>query len=205
MADDDAQGFRAGQTGLIVRVPEAESLVRMWRDRLDPSARAGVPAHVTVLFPFLDAGRIDEGVHAAIGEVLGRHESFDGRFGRCGRFPGVLYLDPEPDTGFRRLTEAIAERWPEHPPFGGQFDDVVLHLTVAQGQEETVLQKAEAALLSGLPVVARVSAVDLLVYDGARWRQRASFPLGWARWRVADDGAGGGLGFSGAALRRRWE
>ncbi|WP_405771063.1 2'-5' RNA ligase family protein [Streptomyces sp. NBC_01538] len=178
MVDDDARGFQAGQSGLIVRVPEAEPLVRAWRDRLDPSARAGVPAHVTVLFPFLDARRIDEDVCAAIGEVLGRHESFEARFDHCGRFPGVLYLAPEPDTGFRRLTEAIVERWPENPPFRGQFDDVVPHLTVAQGQDEAVVEKAEADLLTGLPVFAQVSSVDLLVHDGTGWRQRASFPLG---------------------------
>ncbi|MFI7238151.1 2'-5' RNA ligase family protein [Streptomyces cyaneofuscatus] len=97
MADDGAQGIQAGRSGLIVRVPEADPLVRAWRDRLDPSARAGVPAHVTVLFPFLDldVSRIDEGVRAAIGEALGRHRSFEARsfearFDHCGRFPGVL-------------------------------------------------------------------------------------------------------------------
>ncbi|MFE1880444.1 2'-5' RNA ligase family protein [Streptomyces diastatochromogenes] len=174
MADD---GFHAGQSGLIVRVPAAEPAVRAWRDRLDPSARVGVPAHVTVLFPFLDASRIDQGVCTAIGEVLDRHQSFGVRFERCGRFPGVLYLAPEPDTPFRRLTEAFVARWPENPPFGGQFDDVVPHLTVAQGQDEAVLEKAEADLLGSLPVVAHVSSVDLLVHDGTRWRQRGSFPL----------------------------
>jgi 2'-5' RNA ligase len=183
MADDDAQGFQAGRSGLIVRVQEAEHLVRAWRDRLDPSAGAGVPAHVTVLFPFLDASLVDEGVCAAIGEVVGRHQAFEARFDHCGRFPGVLYLAPEPDADFRSLTEAIAERWPEYPPFGGQFDDVVPHLTVVQGQDEAVLEKAEADLLTGLPVVAQVSAVDLLIHDGTRWRRRASFPLAQARLR----------------------
>jgi 2'-5' RNA ligase len=178
MADDGAQESQAGQSGLIVRVPEAEPLVRTWRDRLDPSACAGVPAHVTVLFPFLAASRIDEGACAAIAEVVGRQQPFEARFDHSGRFPGVLYLAPEPDAGFRRLTEAIVERWPEHPPFGGQFDDVVPHLTVAQGQDEAVVEKVESVLLAGLPVVAWVSAVDLLVHDGTRWRQRASFPLG---------------------------
>ncbi|MFI6874894.1 2'-5' RNA ligase family protein [Streptomyces sp. NPDC050400] len=182
MVDDGAQVFRAGRSGLIVRVPEAEPAVRAWRDRLDPSARAGVPAHVTVLFPFLDASRIDQGVCAAIKEVLGGHRAFEARFDHCGRFPGVLYLAPEPDSHFRRLTEAIVERWPENPPFGGQIDDVVPHLTVAQGQDETVLEKAEADVLISLPIVAHVSAVELLVHDGTRWRQRASFPLGSPGW-----------------------
>ncbi|MFG3086894.1 2'-5' RNA ligase family protein [Streptomyces antibioticus] len=177
MADDEAQGFQAGQSGLIVRVPEAEPLVRAWRDRLDPSVRAGVPAHVTVLFPFLDASRIDDAVCAEIGEVLARHRSFEARFERCGRFPGVLYLAPEPDTGFRRLTEAIVARWPEHPPFGGQFADPVPHLTIAQSQDEATVDQAEADLRTGLPVVAQISSVDLLVHDGTRWRWRASFPM----------------------------
>ncbi|MFE1314740.1 2'-5' RNA ligase family protein [Streptomyces sp. NPDC058755] len=177
MTDNDSHRFQAMQSGLIVKVPEAEPAVRMWRERLDPSAGAGVPAHVTVLFPFLDASRIDEGVCAAIGEVLDRHQSFEVRFEHCGRFPGVLYLAPEPDTPFRRLTESIVERWPENPPFGGQFDDVVPHLTVAQGQDEAVLEKVESDLLGSLPIVARVSSVDLLVHDGTRWRQCVAFPL----------------------------
>ncbi|MET8413205.1 2'-5' RNA ligase family protein [Streptomyces sp. NPDC005195] len=84
-----------------------------WRDRLDPSARAGVPAHVTVLFPFLDESRIDNDACALTGEVIGRHRSFETRFERCGRFPGILYLVLEPDLPFRRLTETIADRWPE--------------------------------------------------------------------------------------------
>ncbi|MFG1665184.1 2'-5' RNA ligase family protein [Streptomyces sp. Y7] len=183
MEDDDSHVFQAGQSGLIVRIPEAEPAVRAWRERLDPSARAGVPAHVTVLFPFLDASRIDRRACAAIGEVVGRHRAFQARFDHCGRFPGVLYLAPDPDTPFRRLTEAMAERWPENPPFGGQFDDVVPHLTVAQGQDEALVQKAEADLLTALPIVTQVSTVDLLIHDGTRWRQRASFPLGQTRLR----------------------
>ncbi|NUK01110.1 2'-5' RNA ligase family protein [Streptomyces lunaelactis] len=177
MAGDDSGEFQAGQSGLIVRIPEAEPAVRAWRDRLDPSARAGVPAHVTVLFPFLDESRIDSGACAAIGEVIGRHRPFETRFEHCGRFPGLLYLVPEPDIPFRRLPEAIPDRWPETPPFGGQFDEVVPHLTIAQGQDDAVLEEAEADLRSRLPVTARVSSVELMVHDGTRWQQRASFAL----------------------------
>ncbi|MFI2764750.1 2'-5' RNA ligase family protein [Streptomyces echinatus] len=177
MAGDGSGESQAGQSGLIIRVPEAEPAVRAWRDRLDPSASAGVPAHVTVLFPFLDDSRIDNDACAAIGEVIGRHRSFEARFQHCGRFPGILYLAPKPDLPFRRLTEAIADRWPETPPFGGQFDEVVPHLTIAQGQDDIVLKKAEADLLSRLPITARVSSVDLMVHDGTRWQQRASFTL----------------------------
>ncbi|MEU3076999.1 2'-5' RNA ligase family protein [Streptomyces laurentii] len=178
MADDSSSGFRAGQTGLVVRIPEAEPSVRGWRERFDPAAQSGVPAHVTVLFPFLDESRMDAHVHAELADVLSGHPSFDLRFEKCGGFPGVLYLVPEPDMRLRQLTEAIAGRWPEAPPYGGRFAEVVPHLTIAQGQEDAVLGEIEADLAGRLPFTAHVSSVQLVVYDGAKWQERVSFALG---------------------------
>ncbi|MFB7592527.1 2'-5' RNA ligase family protein [Streptomyces sp. NPDC056169] len=178
MADDNTSAFQAGQTGLIVRIPEAEPAVGRWRERLDPSAPAGVPAHITVLFPFLDESRTDALVHSALADVLGRHQAFDLRFERCGRLPEVLYLVPEPDTRLRQLTEAIADRWPEAPPYGGRFAEIVPHLTIAQGQDDAVLAEIEADLADRLPFTSRVSSVELIVYDGTKWHVRASFALG---------------------------
>ncbi|MGW2838579.1 2'-5' RNA ligase family protein [Streptomyces sp. NPDC001493] len=178
MADDSTRGFRAGQTALVVRIPEAEPCVGRWRERFDPSARAGVPAHITVLFPFLDESRTDASVHSALADVLGSHPAFDLRFERCGRLPGVLCLDPDPDTRLIRLTEAIADRWPEAPSYRGRFAGIVPHLTVAQGQDEAVFEQVEADLSGRLPFTAHVSSVELIVHDGTAWRERASFALG---------------------------
>ncbi|WP_328303313.1 2'-5' RNA ligase family protein [Streptomyces sp. NBC_00435] len=178
MADDSTSTFQAGQTGLVVQIPEAEPAVRGWRERLDPSARAGVPAHVTVLFPFLDESRIDAAVRSALEDVLSDHQAFELRFARSGRLPEVLYLVPEPDTQLRQLTEAIAARWPEAPPYGGRFTEIVPHLTIAQGQEEAVLEEIEADLLGLLPFTSRVSSVELMVHNGTRWQGLASFALG---------------------------
>ncbi|MER7822235.1 2'-5' RNA ligase family protein [Streptomyces sp. NPDC096097] len=178
MADDSTSAFQAGQAGLVVRIPEAEPCVRGWRERLDPSAQAGVPAHITVLFPFLDESRMDERVHSALADVLGSHQPFDLRFERCGRLPEVLYLVPEPDMQLRQLTEAIADRWPEAPPYGGRFSEVVPHLTIAQGQEDAVMEEIEADLGGRLPFTSHVASVELMVHDGVKWQERASFALG---------------------------
>jgi len=39
------------ESALMVLVPEAERLVKPFRDRYDPSAAAGIPAHITLLYP----------------------------------------------------------------------------------------------------------------------------------------------------------
>jgi 2'-5' RNA ligase len=40
------------KSALVVLVPEAEPLVAEFRDQFDVSAKAGLGAHITVLFPF---------------------------------------------------------------------------------------------------------------------------------------------------------
>ncbi|MEU8547660.1 2'-5' RNA ligase family protein [Streptomyces roseoverticillatus] len=71
----------------------------------------------------------------------------------------------------------MAERWPENPPYGGQFTDIVPHLTVTQGQEDEILDRIEADLAGNLPITSRVTSVELMVYDGTKWYDRASFAL----------------------------
>ncbi|MDC2954302.1 2'-5' RNA ligase family protein [Streptomyces gilvifuscus] len=176
MAAEDSDRFVPGQTALVVPVPEAEPAVRTWRERYDPAARAGVPAHVTVLFPFLHASLVGHGTCAVLDEIFGRHRSFEVRFEACGRFPGLLYLAPDPELPFRRLTEAVVDRWPEVPPYGGKYE-AHPHLTVAQGQDDAVLDEIETGLRAALPFTARVPTVDLVVFSGTEWQHRASFAL----------------------------
>ncbi|MCF3136174.1 hypothetical protein IPZ69_38870 [Streptomyces olivochromogenes] len=51
------------------------------------------------------------------------------------------------------------------------------HLTIADGHDDAALDDIEAGLVSKLPFTSRVSSVDLIVHDGAKWRVRASFAL----------------------------
>ncbi|WP_405680913.1 MULTISPECIES: 2'-5' RNA ligase family protein [unclassified Streptomyces] len=110
--------------------------------------------------------------------MLGGPQAFDLGFERCGQLPEVLHLVPEPDTQLRQLTEAIADRWPEAPQYGGRFAEIVPHLTIAQSQEDAVLEENEAGLAGRLPFTSHVSSVDLMVHDGVKWQERASFALG---------------------------
>jgi 2'-5' RNA ligase len=154
-----------------VPVPAAEPVVSAWRKRFDASAGQGMPAHVTALYPFLPAGALTGDVVAELRGLCTAVPVLDVVFARTGRFPDVLYLDPEPADGLRRLTLAIAERWPEAPPYGGAYDDVIPHLTVAHAAGEAVAE-IEADVQRALPLAARLIEAWLYVFDGALWQAR---------------------------------
>jgi len=59
-------------TALVARVPEAEPWVGTLRERFDPSTRMGVPAHITVLAPFMPPDRVTA-VRAAQGRAFRGH------------------------------------------------------------------------------------------------------------------------------------
>lgn len=187
MTQDSASGPRPGETGLIVAVPEAEPVVGRWRAQFDSAAAAGIPAHVTVLYPFLDRDLIDAGVLAELAALMAKHQAFALELRECRRFPEVLYLAPVPDTGLLALTDALTSRWPETPPYRGQFSEVVPHLTIAHGHDPEVLDMVEHDVARQLPIVAYVGSVHLVTYDGRRWNTEHSFFFGPATMSRGDD------------------
>jgi 2'-5' RNA ligase superfamily len=170
--------YHQGQTVLLAPVEQAESVVGRWRAEFDETAAEGVPAHIPVLFPFVDREELDDRVLEAVGEVLGRHRAIDFRLTEVRRFPdGNVYLAPDPEAPFRRLTEAIWRRWPDHPPYGGRFDEIIPHLTVAIEPPDERAIEIERSLQAALPIRGHVSRIELLAYEPGRWRGLAGFSL----------------------------
>ncbi len=89
-------------------VPAAEPLVGGHRHNLDAAAAWGVPAHVTVLYPFVEPTAVDEYVLATLAAAVGSVAAFDCRFPRTRWFgEDVLWLDPEPAEPFGELIAAV--------------------------------------------------------------------------------------------------
>lgn len=166
-----------GQSAVVVPVPAAEPVVSAWRERFDSSALEGMPAHITALYPFLIEGRLTHSVTARLRCLCAELPVLDVEFRGVGRFPAVIYLDPEPVEGLRRLTATLAEQWPEAPPYGGSFEAVIPHLTIAHGVDHGVMADIENDVLQALPVRARLAEACLYVFDGARWQSRARLPF----------------------------
>jgi 2'-5' RNA ligase len=166
------------QTAVLVHVPEAEPVVGEWRLRHTYDAPLGIPPHVTLLFPFVPADELSDEIRERLARVVGETEPFEVTFARTARFPDVLYLEPQPTEPFAALTASIAAEWPEHPPYEGEHDVVIPHLTVAEGNEEELLAGIAADVEPKLPLRTRVSEAQLYAEDRAgRWHERTRFAL----------------------------
>lgn len=166
----------------MVLIPEAEGLVKPFRDRFDPSAAKGMPAHVTILFPFKPPSELTPAVGEALTVILSQSPRFSVSLSRLGRFPDALYLAPEREEPFQRLTRLVVERFPEHPPYEGEFAENYPHLTIAQLPEpdhlDDITVDFQRAAHGRLPIRATVSEVTLLDNTSGRWQVRSRYALG---------------------------
>ena len=171
------------ESALVVPVPEAEGIVKPFRDSHDPSAALGMPAHITVALSVHSARRDWHGNIRKTGELfpslsaLSLHACTAIR-----RFPGVLYLAPDPADAFRALTLAIWKVSPTTPPYRGRHADIVPHLSIAQLQDEkeldAVAERFAEATRTALPVRAMATAVALMDNRTGQWKVRRMLRLG---------------------------
>jgi len=155
------------RTALIVAIPEAEAAVGALRLAHDWSAPLGVPAHVTILFPFADGADVDENAVAAL---VAAFAAFEFELDRVERFDdGPVWLHPEPSAPFAALIDAVWRRFPDYPPYEGAHDVVIPHLTVSDVPVDVDIE---------LPIRAAAREVTL-IEEGAdgRWSVRRRFPL----------------------------
>lgn len=173
MTQNDTLAYEAA---IVVLVPEAESLVAPFRARYDPSAAAGMPAHITINYPFTPRP-----IQVDLQELFSGYPSFEFMLSGVDRWPDVLYLAPEPSTPFVALIEHVVRRFPGSPPYGGRIPDVVPHLTVAHIQDPEVLMRVAEefgdASAGRLPVTARLEELWLVDNRKGRWRKRMRLPL----------------------------
>ncbi len=170
------------ETGLVFLVPEAEDVTALIRRRHDPSAALGMPAHITVLYPFLLPSDIDDDVLGELRRCLVEFSAFRFSLGELRQFTGnVLYLAPDPAKPFEELTSAICSCFPQTPPYGRKHRDIVPHLTLGMFSSAAELEGAarafqeEAAMK--VPIRAKAARVSLMSTSPGGWRVADSFDL----------------------------
>jgi 2'-5' RNA ligase len=163
-------------SAIVVRVALPPSLERIRRE-FDRSAALGVPAHITILYPWLPAAELSTAARDQLRSIVRETPVFGVRFARVRRWPEVAYLEPEPAEPFATLTARVAARYPGFPPYAGAIADVVPHLTLVENAEGPLDEVAIRAARH-LPFERVVRSLEVLIEgtDG-RWRARWRLPL----------------------------
>jgi 2'-5' RNA ligase len=163
-------------SAIVVRVALPPALERIRRE-FDRSAALGVPAHVTILYPWLPAAGLSTAVRDDLRGIVRDTPAFGVRFARVRRWPEVAYLEPEPAEPFATLIARVAARYPEFPPYAGTIAEVVPHLTLVENGEGPLDEVAIRAVQQ-LPFERVVRSIEVLT-EGAdgRWRARWRLPF----------------------------
>ncbi|MEU9148151.1 2'-5' RNA ligase family protein [Streptomyces sp. NPDC048349] len=165
-----------GTTAVVIALPDAAPLLdAAWR--IDPAlVRGGVPAHVSLLYPFVPesalTGQDEEGVRSlaagfCVADLLLEEVVTASGF--------VAVTVP----GLQPIVDAFRARWPELRPYGGRFGDrPSAHVTVAMGADSPMATaRVRAAIDSLLPLRTRAAAVQLVALTEGGWHSRFTAPL----------------------------
>jgi 2'-5' RNA ligase len=171
----DQQYREAGATAVVLLVPEAQRVVDECGTREQTSLEIG--AHITLLYPFVRLPEIGDPTLNALRGIATNTPPIDITFAATGRFPGVLWLDPD-SPRCDALIRAIRSQWPELPPYGRPDFLVVPHMTVLRSDDDETIERAETRLRSVLPLRAIADQVSIITFDGYNWTRARDFTLG---------------------------
>lgn len=167
---------------LLIPVPEADFVVRPRLERRCPEYLSPDPdettAHIMLLGPFAELDAVDHGLVSELSAFFADVLPFAFRLTEISQFPGgTTYLSPEPAAPFRQLTHELLKRFPEFPPYGAAFDDVIPHLSVPIPDDENV-DTLRFELCPRLPISGHAREAALYWWEPGASRTLETFTFG---------------------------
>ncbi len=171
------------ESAIVLDVPEAEPLVGGWRARHDPIASRGIPAHITLLYPFLRPEELQPAALDTLRGTLARAEPLDLVLSEVATFPGVVWLKPEPAAPLLQLIDLLRHHYPDLLPYGGKHPEPTPHLTVGQANDpdefDDFHDRVRARLGPRLPVSFRATHAAIYIsHEEHQWHRLDEFALG---------------------------
>src|SRR5689334_986824 len=107
-------------TIMIVTPPEIQAIAAPIRYQYSLTSLIRVPAHLSVLYPFVEFERLSEAC-AVLREIASPLPPFDITMSGYDQFPGVIFMNPVDPAPIQDIFRRIYARFPECPPYDGQF------------------------------------------------------------------------------------
>jgi 2'-5' RNA ligase len=167
------------ETALVLVLDDSKPFDEIRREFDAQTVASGIPFHISLLYPFAsDEELTDEMLTKARVFFAGR-APFTFELTRIAAWPRVVYALPEPDTELRACMEALHALFPEWPPYGGAFENIYPHATLAADADARRIQPEIERRLGGcLPWACRADSAMLLEeYEPDRWRARERLPF----------------------------
>lgn len=164
------------KTALVTLLPAAQHLLEVAATVNPALARPGIPAHATILYPFLPAAQLTATNAERLREVAASLPVVD-----------VSLTEMVTERGFvavavpalQQAMESVCAAWPELRPYDGRFGATPpVHVTVAMGASDQEVERIAAAVARMLPVRERIEAVQVVALTAEGWRHSFSVPFG---------------------------
>ena len=166
---------RQNYCGIALPLPAHADLIQPFRQAHIATPATAVKMHITLVSPFVNGADLNEAHLARLAAFFAAAAPFNVMLAGFGRFPGVLYLTPEPTAPLLALTAALLRAFPGAAP---DFPEHVFHATLAQGSGldldavEAAFVRAHGALL---PIRERIDHAVLYEKRAGVWSVRATF------------------------------
>lgn len=154
----DLKKFR---TALIIVAPhEVQAIAHPLMRQYAPDSAIRVPAHITLMFPFVPFERLSE-ASPALQTLAENIAPFEVTMEGYGSFPTVAFMQPRDPQPIQQLFRQVFAAFPEYPPYEGRFgSDLHPHMTVGEFISEA--EQRVADLPAYTPITFRVERLHLI-------------------------------------------
>jgi 2'-5' RNA ligase len=136
-----------------------------------------------MLFPFVEPGRLGDGVRRRLASVAAGAQAFDYSLTGAATWPDTIYAAVDPAEPFVALQRRLGEAFPDFPIYGTDAGfEFVPHVTIAEGASVGDPATLVDAAWRSLPVPGRATSIEVIARPaGAPWRTIWHVPLGRMR------------------------
>jgi 2'-5' RNA ligase superfamily len=164
-----------GTTAVLAILPAADPLLTLAAS-IDPLAvRPGIPAHATLLYPWIPADRIDAGRLTRLRTALAPFQRIPVTLSTVERSPGFVNI-PVPEL--EPLAAAARSAFPDQIPYGGRFGpNPPVHLTIALDTAPDTAARITELITPRLPLTTTVDTVHAVTLTATGWHPAAEISL----------------------------